>query len=135
MNYTKERRTEARNNAYAAEDISSANELAYELERLYPPSSSVTPVPDPAADLEPQSTLLQRSGNVLESRTSSIRETLERPSFGIEDDQLSLSATLVRVTGDVVGGAGEIAGDAILTGLEAITPDAMVAAVGAAGQW
>ena len=135
MNYTKEQFIDAINKANTAGDISAANELADELERLYPPSSSVTPVPDPAADLEPQSTLLQRSGDVLESRTSSIRETLERPSFGIEDNQLSLSAKLVRVTGDVVGGAGEIAGDAILTGLEAITPDAMVAAVEDAGQW
>jgi len=135
MDYTKEQYIDAVNRAYEAGDIDSANELAAKLEEIYPPSSSVTPVPDPAADLEPQSTLLQRSGDVLESRTSSIRETLERPSFGIEDDKLSLSAKLIRVTGDVVGGAGEIAGDAILTGLEAITPDAMVAAVEDAGQW
>ena len=81
---------------------------------------------------QPESTLMSRAENVLQERGTSIQETLARPSgFGRlpQEGDLPLSEKLVRTTGDVVGAFGEIAGDALMTGLSYVTPDFMKEAV------
>ena len=83
--------------------------------------------PESAIDVtpKPESTLLSRAGDVIEKRSSSIEDTLSRPLatdagavLGTQEEgALGLGEVGIRVAGDFAGGIGEIAGDAILTGL------------------
>ncbi len=74
---------------------------------------------------QPESTLLERAGEVLQRRGAGIEETLARPlALGLpQEGALGVGEKLVRTLGDVAGGVGEIAGDAIMTGISYLTPD------------
>lgn len=74
---------------------------------------------------QPESTLLERAGEVIERRGAGIEETLDRPlALGLpREGALGVGEKLVRTLGDVAGGVGEIAGDAIMTGISYLTPD------------
>ena len=75
--------------------------------------------------LQPESSLLERAGEVLQRRGAGIEETLTRPlDLGLaQEGALGLSQKLVRTAGDVAGAVGEIAGDALITGIAFLTPD------------
>tara|TARA_R110000796_G_scaffold252396_1_gene386574 strand:+ start:1066 stop:2769 length:1704 start_codon:yes stop_codon:yes gene_type:complete len=134
MAYTQEQLEEGIRNAIAAEDNVSANQLADLLDKEFPDRNAVA-----AIDVTPQpeSTLLSRAGDVIEKRSSSIEDTLSRSlttdSGAIlgtqEEGSLGLGEKAIRLAGDTVGGFGEIAGDAIITGLSNITPEFMKEAV------
>ena len=75
----------------------------------------------------PESTLLSRTGDILERRRAGIQETFDRPlamGRGYTDPEaLDLSSKVLFTAGDVFGGAAEVGGEIILTSLEAATPD------------
>jgi hypothetical protein len=74
---------------------------------------------------QPESTLMERVGEVVQRRGAGIGETLSRPlDLGLpQEGALGVGDKLVRTLGDVAGGVGEIAGDAIMTGISYLTPD------------
>jgi len=74
---------------------------------------------------QPESTLMERVGEVVQRRGAGIGETLSRPlDLGLpQEGALGVGEKLVRTLGDVAGGVGEIAGDAIMTGISYLTPD------------
>lgn len=74
---------------------------------------------------QPESTLMERVGEVVQRRGAGIGETLSRPlDLGLpQEGALGVGEKLVRTIGDVAGGVGEIAGDAIMTGISYLTPD------------
>tara|TARA_R100001443_G_scaffold116355_1_gene136533 strand:- start:3992 stop:5647 length:1656 start_codon:yes stop_codon:yes gene_type:complete len=74
---------------------------------------------------KPEASFFDRSLTTFEKRQQSIEDTFSRPSFDLMNtpEGLTLSERAVRTAGDIAGGFGEIAGDAILTGLSEITPD------------
>jgi hypothetical protein len=124
MAYTQAQLEQGIKNAIAAGDNQSANEIADLLDAQFPDRQPLAPVTDITP--QPESTLMSRAENVLQERGTSIQETLARPSgFGRlpQEGDLPLSEKLVRTTGDVAGGVGEIAGDAIMTGISYLTPD------------
>jgi len=96
-------------------------------------NQSVTPESDIDVTPKPESTLLSRAGDVIEKRSSSIEDTLSRSLatdagaiLGTQEEgALGLGEVGIRVAGDFAGGIGEIAGDAILTGLSNVTPEFM----------
>ena len=75
----------------------------------------------------PESTLLSRTGDILERRRAGIQETFDRPlavGQGVLDPEaLDLSSKVLFTVGDVFGGSAEVGGEIILTSLEAATPD------------
>jgi len=75
----------------------------------------------------PESTLLSRTGDILERRRAGIQETFDRPlamGLGYTDPEaLDLSSKVLFTAGDVFGAAAEVGGEIILTSLEAATPD------------
>lgn len=74
---------------------------------------------------QPEAGLLERAGEVIQRRGAGIEETLSRPlALGLpQEGALGAGEKLVRTLGDVAGGVGEIAGDAIMTGISYLTPD------------
>ena len=74
---------------------------------------------------QPESTLMERVGEVVQRRGAGIGETLSRPlDLGLpQEGALGVGEKLVRTLGDVAGVVGEIAGDAIMTGISYLTPD------------
>lgn len=74
---------------------------------------------------QPEAGLLERAGEVIQRRGAGIEETLSRPlALGLpQEGALGVGDKLVRTLGDVAGGVGEIAGDAIMTGISYLTPD------------
>jgi len=80
---------------------------------------------DTDTTLQPESTLMERVGEVVQRRGAGIGETLSRPlDLGLpQEGALGVGEKLVRTIGDVAGGVGEIAGDAIMTGISYLTPD------------
>ena len=92
----------------------------------------------PVPPIEPESTLTSRAGDVFEERRESIADTLSRPvatdagaMLGTQQEgALSFSDKLVRTAGDLVGGFGDITGDALMTGAAAMTPDFILEGVG-----
>lgn len=74
---------------------------------------------------QPEASLLERAGEVIQRRGAGIEETLSRPlDLGLpQEGALGAGEKLVRTLGDVAGGVGEIAGDAIMTGISYLTPD------------
>ena len=74
---------------------------------------------------KPEASFFDRSLTTFGKRQQSIEDTFSRPSFNLMNtpEGLTLSERTVRTAGDIAGGFGEIAGDAILTGLSEITPD------------
>lgn len=92
----------------------------------------------PVPPVEPESTLTSRAGDVFQERKASIADTLSRPVateagdiLGTQQEgALSFSDKLVRTAGDLVGGFGDIAGDALMTGAAAMTPDFILEGVG-----
>lgn len=92
----------------------------------------------PVPPVEPESTLTSRASDVFQERKASIADTLSRPVATEAEDilgtqqqgALSFSDKLVRTAGDLVGGFGDIAGDALMTGAAAMTPDFILEGVG-----
>jgi hypothetical protein len=92
----------------------------------------------PVPPVEPESTLTSRAGDVFQERKASIADTLSRPVateagdiLGTQQEgALPFSDKLVRTAGDLVGGFGDIAGDALMTGAAAMTPDFILEGVG-----
>ena len=92
----------------------------------------------PVPPVEPESTLTSRAGDVFQERKASIADTLSRPVatdagaiLGTQQEgALSFSDKLVRTAGDIAGGFGDIAGDALMTGAAAMTPDFILEGVG-----
>ena len=92
----------------------------------------------PVPPVEPESTLTSRASDVFQERRSSIADTLSRPVATEAEDilgtqqqgALSFSDKLVRTAGDLVGGFGDIACDALMTGAAAMTPDFILEGVG-----
>tara|TARA_X000001388_G_scaffold69230_1_gene57639 strand:- start:370 stop:2028 length:1659 start_codon:yes stop_codon:yes gene_type:complete len=80
---------------------------------------------------KPEASFFDRSLTTFEKRQQSIEDTFSRPSFDLMNtpEGLTLSERAVRTAGDIAGGFGEIAGDAILTGLSEITPDFLLEGV------
>tara|TARA_R100000951_G_C2646024_1_gene182592 strand:- start:106 stop:1767 length:1662 start_codon:yes stop_codon:yes gene_type:complete len=137
MAYTQQQLEQAIEDAIGAQDNKSANELAGLLDQQFPnraPRVSLVPTPT----VEPESTLTSRAGDVFEERGSSIADTLSRPVateagdiLGTQQEgALSFSDKLVRTVGDLAGGFGDIAGDALMTGAAAMTPDFILEGVG-----
>jgi hypothetical protein len=123
MAYTQEQLEQGIKNAIAAGDNQSANEIANLLDAQFPdrqPLASVTDITP-----QPESSLLERAGEVIQRRGAGIEETLSRPlALGLpQEGALGAGEKLVRTLGDVAGGVGEIAGDAIMTGISYLTPD------------
>lgn len=92
----------------------------------------------PVPPVEPESTLTSRAGDVFQERKASIADTLSRPVatdagaiLGTQQEgALSFSDKVVRTVGDLAGGFGDIAGDALMTGAAAMTPDFILEGVG-----
>ena len=92
----------------------------------------------PVPPVEPESTLTSRAGDVFQERKASIADTLSRPVateagdiLGTQQEgALSFSDKVVRTAGDLVGGFGDIAGDTLMTGAAAMTPDFILEGVG-----
>ena len=92
----------------------------------------------PVPPVEPESTLTSRAGDVFQERKESIADTLSRPVatdagaiLGTQQEgALSFSDKVVRTVGDLAGGFGDIAGDALMTGAAAMTPDFILEGVG-----
>ena len=88
----------------------------------------------PVPPVEPESTLTSRAGDVFEERKASIAETMSQPlGFGnITDPEnaLGISDRATMVAGDLIGGFGDITGDALMTGAAAMTPDFILEGVG-----
>ena len=137
MAYTQQQLEQAIEDAIGAQDNKSANELADLLDQQFPnraPRVSLVPTPT----VEPESTLTSRAGDVFEERRSSIADTLSRPVATEAEDilgtqqegALSFSDKVVRTVGDLAGGFGDIAGDALMTGAAAMTPDFILEGVG-----
>jgi len=123
MAYTQAQLEQGIKNAIAAGDNQSANEIADLLDAQFPDRQPLAPVTDITP--QPESTLLERAGEVIQRRGAGIEETLARPlAFGLpQEGALGVGEKLVRTLGDVAGGVGEIAGDAIMTGISYLTPD------------
>lgn len=123
MAYTQAQLEQGIKNAIAAGDNKSANEIADLLDAQFPDRQPLAPVTDITP--QPESTLLERAGEVIERRGAGIEETLARPlALGLpREGALGVGEKLVRTLGDVAGGVGEIAGDAIMTGISYLTPD------------
>ena len=123
MAYTQAQLEQGIKNAIAAGDNKSANEIADLLDAQFPDRQPLAPVTDITP--QPESTLLERAGEVIERRGAGIEETLARPlALGWpREGALGVGEKLVRALGDVAGGVGEIAGDAIMTGISYLTPD------------
>lgn len=123
MAYTQAQLEQGIKNAIAAGDNQSANEIADLLDAQFPNRQPLAPVTDITP--QPESTLLERAGEVIERRGAGIEETLARPlALGLpQEGALGVGEKLVRTLGDVAGGVGEIAGDAIITGISYLTPD------------
>ena len=123
MSYTQAQLEQGIKNAIAAGDNQSANEIASLLDAQFPDRQPLAPVTDITP--RPESSLLERSGEVIQRRGTSIGETLSRPlDLGLpQEGALGVGEKLVRTLGDVAGGVGEIAGDAIMTGISYLTPD------------
>ncbi len=129
MAYTQAQLEQGIRNAIASKDYQSANEIANLLDSQFPNRKALSSVEDVTS--QPKSTLMSRAENVLEQRGASIQETFSRPSFDLINtpEGLTLSERAVRTAGDIAGGFGEIAGDAIITGISYLTPDFMKEAV------
>ena len=92
----------------------------------------------PVPPVEPESTLTSRASDVFQERKASIADTLSRPVatdagaiLGTQQEgALSFSDKVVRTGGDLAGGFGDIAGDALMTGAAAMTPDFILEGVG-----
>ena len=123
MSYTQAQLEQGIKNAIAAGDNQSANEIASLLDAQFPDRQPLAPVTDITP--RPESSLLERSGEVIQRRGTSIGETLSRPlDLGLhQEGALGVGEKLVRTLGDLAGGVGEIAGDAIMTGISYLTPD------------
>jgi hypothetical protein len=123
MAYTQAQLEQGIKNAIAAGDNQSANEIADLLDAQFPDRQPLAPVTDITP--QPESTLLERAGEVVQRRGAGIEETLSRPlALGLpQEGALGVGEKLVRTLGDVAGGVGEIAGDAIMTGISYLTPD------------
>ena len=123
MAYTQAQLEQGIKNAIAAGDNQSANEIANLLDTQFPDRQPLAPVTDITP--QPESTLLERAGEVIQRRGAGIGETLSRPlDLGLpQEGALGAGEKLVRTLGDVAGGVGEIAGDAIMTGIFYLTPD------------
>ncbi len=137
MAYTQQQLEQAIEDAIGAQDNKSANELADLLDQQFPnraPRVSLVPTPP----VEPESTLISRAGDVFQERGASIADTLSRPVatdagaiLGTQQEgALSFSDKVVRTVGDLAGGFGDIAGDALMTGAAAMTPDFILEGVG-----
>lgn len=137
MAYTQQQLEQAIEDAIGAQDNKSANELADLLDQQFPnraPRVSLVPTPP----VEPESTLTSRAGDVFQERKASIADTLSRPVateagdiLGTQQEgALSFSDKVVRTVGDLAGGFGDIAGDALMTGAAAMTPDFILEGVG-----
>lgn len=137
MAYTQQQLEQAIEDAIGAQDNKSANELADLLDQQFPnraPRVSLVPTPT----VEPESTLTSRAGDVFQERKASIADTLSRPVATEAEDilgtqqegALSFSDKVVRTVGDLAGGFGDIAGDALMTGAAAMTPDFILEGVG-----
>lgn len=123
MSYTQAQLEQGIKNAIAAGDNQSANEIADLLNAQFPDRQPLAPVTEITP--QPESTLLERAGEVVQRRGAGIEETLSRPlALGLpQEGALGVGDKLVRTLGDVAGGVGEIAGDAIMTGISYLTPD------------
>jgi len=123
MAYTQAQLEQGIKNAIAAGDNQSANEIANLLDAQFPDRQPLAPVTDITP--QPESTLLERAGEVIQRRGAGIEETLARPlALGLpQEGALGAGEKLIRTLGDVAGGVGEIAGDAIMTGISYLTPD------------
>lgn len=137
MAYTQQQLEQAIEDAIGAQDNKSANELADLLDQQFPnraPRVSLVPTPP----VEPESTLTSRASDVFQERKESIADTLSRPVatdagaiLGTQQEgALSFSDKVVRTVGDLAGGFGDIAGDALMTGAAAMTPDFILEGVG-----
>ena len=133
MAYTRQQIEQAIEDAIGAQDNKSANELADLLDQQFPnraPRVSLVPTPS----VEPESTLTSRAGDVFQERKASIAETMSQPlGFGnITDPEnaLGISDRATMVAGDLIGGFGDITGDALMTGAAAMTPDFILEGVG-----
>ena len=88
----------------------------------------------PVPPVEPESTLASRAGNVFQERKESIAETMSQPlGFGNVTDPenaLGIGDRATMVGGDIIGGFGDITGDALMTGAAAMTPDFILEGVG-----
>ena len=88
----------------------------------------------PVPPVEPESTLASRAGNVFQERKESIAETMSQPlGFGNVTDPenaLGIGDRATMVAGDIIGGFGDITGDALMTGAAAMTPDFILEGVG-----
>ena len=129
MAYTQAQLEQGIKNAIAAGDNQSANEIANLLDAQFPDRQPLEPVTDITP--QPESSLLERAGQVIQRRGAGIEETLTRPlALGLpQEGALGVGEKLVRTLGDVAGGVGEIAGDAVMTGISYLTPDLVKEAV------
>ena len=88
----------------------------------------------PVPPVEPESTLASRAGDVFQERKASIAETMSQPlGFGNVTDPenaLGIGDRATMVAGDIIGGFGDITGDALMTGAAAMTPDFILEGVG-----
>ena len=133
MAYTQQQLEQAIEDAIGAQDNKSANELADLLDQQFPnraPRVSLVPTPP----VEPESTLTSRAGDVFQERKASIAETMSQPlGFGNVTDPenaLGIGDRATMVAGDIIGGFGDITGDALMTGAAAMTPDFILEGVG-----
>ena len=88
----------------------------------------------PVPPVEPESTLTSIAGDVFQERKESIAETMSQPlGFGNVTDPenaLGIGDRATMVGGDIIGGFGDITGDALMTGAAAMTPDFILEGVG-----
>ena len=77
MSYTQAQLEQGIKNAIAAGDNQSANEIADLLNAQFPDRQPLAPVTEITP--QPESTLLERAGEVVQRRGAGIEETLSRP--------------------------------------------------------